>query len=94
MPGRSRSCRGFVPVQIGAGIDPARYGLHSLRHFFASWLIGLRHYSPKEIQTMLGHSTIAMTFDVYGHLIGKSEDEEKADRAKLEAASREFRLIG
>jgi integrase len=34
--------RGFVPVQIGAGIDPARYGLHSLRHFFASWLIGLR----------------------------------------------------
>jgi integrase len=85
--------RGFVPVQIAAGIDPPRYGLHSLRHFYASWLISLRQYSPKEIQTMLGHASIAMTFDVYGHLMGKSEEEEKADRAKLEAASREFRLI-
>jgi integrase len=85
--------RGFVPVQIAAGIDPPRYGLHSLRHFYGSWLIGLRQYSPKEIQAMLGHATIAMTFDVYGHLIGKSEEEERADRAKLEAASREFRLI-
>jgi integrase len=85
--------RGFIPVQVAAGIDPARYGLHSLRHFYASWLIGLRHYSPKEIQAMLGHATLAMTFDTYGHLLKKSEDEEQVDRAKLEAASREFRLI-
>jgi integrase len=85
--------RGFIPVQVTAGIDPARYGLHSLRHFYASWLIGLRHYSPKEIQTMLGHATLAMTFDTYGHLLKKSETEEQVDRAKLEAASREFRLI-
>ena len=85
--------RGFIPVQAAAGIAPARYGLHSLRHFYASWLIGLRHYSPKEIQTMLGHATLAMTFDTYGHLLKKSEDEERKDRAKLEAASYEFRLI-
>jgi integrase len=85
--------RGFIPVQIAAGIDPARYGLHSLRHFYASWLIGLRHYSPKELQAMLGHATQAMTFDTYGHLLTKSEEEEQKDRAKLEAASREFRLI-
>jgi integrase len=85
--------RGFIPVQVNAGIDPARYGLHSFRHFYASWLIDLRHYSPKEIQTMLGHATLAMTFDTYGHLLKKSEAEEQVDRAKLEAASREFRLI-
>jgi integrase len=85
--------RGFIPVQVAAGINPARYGLHSLRHFYASWLIGLRHYSPKEIQTMLGHATLAMTFDTYGHLLKKSEEEEQVDRAKLEAASREFRLM-
>jgi integrase len=85
---------GFIPVQIAAGIDPAKFGLHSLRHFYASWLIGLRHYSSKEIQTMLGHATLAMTFDTYGHLLKKSEEEEQKDRAKLEAASREFRLIG
>jgi integrase len=86
--------RGFIPVQRAAGIDPVRYGLHSLRHFYASWLIGLRHYSPKEIQTMLGHANLAMTFDTYGHLLKKSEEEEQTDRAKLEAASREFRVIG
>jgi len=85
--------RGFVPVQVAAGMEPARYGLHSLRHFYASWLIGLRHYSPKEIQTMLGHATLAMTFDTYGHLLKKGEEEEQKDRAKLEAASHEFRLI-
>jgi integrase len=85
--------RGFIPVQVAAGIDPAKYGLHSLRHFYASWLIGLRHYSPKEIQAMLGHATLAMTFDTYGHLLKKSEAEEQQDRAKLEAASHEFRLI-
>jgi integrase len=85
--------RGFIPVQVAAGINPARYGMHSLRHFYASWLIGLRHYSPKEIQVMLGHATLAMTFDTYGHLMKKDEAEEQRDRAKLEAASREFRLI-
>ena len=84
---------GFIPVQIAAGIEPTKYGLHSLRHFYASWLIGLRHYSPKEIQAMLGHATLAMTFDTYGHLLKKSEAEEQQDRAKLEAASHEFRLI-
>jgi integrase len=90
---QSIQTRGFIPVQVAAGIDPAKYGLHSLRHFYASWLIGLRHYSPKEIQTMLGHATLAMTFDVYGHLLKKTEEEERTDRAKLEAASGEFRLI-
>jgi integrase len=85
--------RGFIPVQVAAGIDPARYGLHSLRHFYASWLIGMRHYSPKEIQAILGHATLAMTFDTYGHLMKKDEAEEQRDRAKLEAASREFRLV-
>jgi integrase len=90
---QSIQARGFIPVQVAAGIDPARYGLHGLRHFYASWLIGLRHYSPKEIQTVLGHATLAMTFDTYGHLLKKSEAEEQQDRAKLEAASHEFRLV-
>ena len=80
-------------MQIADGINPAKYGLHGLRHFYASWLIGLRHYSPKEIQTMLGHATLAMTFDTCGHLLKKREEEEQEDRAKLEAASHELRLI-
>jgi integrase len=90
---RSIQDRGFIPVQQAAGIIPPKYGLHGLRHFYASWLISLKQYSPKEIQTMLGHASIQMTFDVYGGLFRKSEAEEDADRIKLEAASREFQLV-
>jgi integrase len=61
-----------------------RYRFHSLRHFAASWFIE-QGFSPKRVQTMIGHSTIQMTFDVYGHLFPSLEnDQEKL--AKGEAA--------
>jgi integrase len=84
--------RGLAPVQVEAGVvtkagKPKYTGLHSLRHFYASWCI-----NPKEdgglglplkvVQHRLGHSTIQMTADVYGHLF-KSDDG-----AELEAAER------
>lgn len=34
-----------------------RYGLHALRHFFASWAIE-RGFTPKRLQALLGHSSI------------------------------------
>ena len=52
-----------------------RYGLHALRHFFASWLIE-QGFSPKKLQCLLGHSSIAMTFDTYGHLFPSPEDDQ------------------
>lgn len=51
-----------------------KYGLHSTRHFFASWIIE-RGFTPKRCQAMLGHSSIQMTFDVYGHLFPSLEDD-------------------
>lgn len=79
--------RGFYPLQIAAGIidrtGKAKYGLHALRHFFASWTIE-RGFSPKRVQTLLGHSSIQMTFDVYGHLFPSLED----DHAKFAAGER------
>jgi integrase len=47
--------------------DRARYRFHALRHFAASLFIesGL---PPKTIQTVMGHASINMTFDRYGHL--------------------------
>jgi integrase len=57
-----------------------KYGLHALRHFFASWAIE-RGFSPKRLQALLGHSSIQMTFDVYGHLFPSLED----DHAKFAA---------
>jgi len=61
-----------------------KYGLHSLRHTAAS-LWAERGYSPKKVQTLMGHSTIAMTLDIYTHL-WKSHDQEDPTMAQLEAA--------
>ncbi|MGB8681192.1 MAG: tyrosine-type recombinase/integrase, partial [Pseudolabrys sp.] len=57
---------------IGKDGEP-KYTPHALRHFFASWCInpkarGGRELPPKQVQYLLGHSTISMTFDTYGHL--------------------------
>jgi integrase len=76
--------RGFNALQIAAGIVGAdgapKYSPHSLRHFFASWAIE-QGFSPKRLQALLGHSSIQMTFDRYGHLFPSLED----DHAKFAA---------
>jgi integrase len=43
------------------------YNLHCLRHACASLLID-EGWNAKRIQVSLGHATIQMTFDLYGHL--------------------------
>jgi integrase len=83
--------RGFYALQLAAGIVDSdgkpKYGMHALRHFFASWAIE-RGFSPKRLQALLGHSSIQMTFDVYGHLFPSLED----DHAKFAAG--ELALVG
>jgi integrase len=57
--------------------EAARYGLHALRHACASlWIESGKN--PKAIQTLMGHSTIQMTYDVYGHLFADAEADQKA----------------
>jgi site-specific recombinase XerD len=63
-----------------AGLPPAR--LHDLRHSFATMLLELGE-SPKTLQTLLGHSRISITLDIYSHV--SLETEAKAV-AKLTAA--------
>ena len=73
--------RGLGRVQCAAGIttDPQhpKYGLHSLRHTAASLFIE-QGFSPKRVQALMGHSTIQMTFDVYGHLWPSADDDQVA----------------
>jgi integrase len=62
-------------------------GLHSLRHFYASWCInrqkdGGRGLPPKNVQERLGHSSITITLDTYGHLF-RADDTEEMDSAEL-----------
>jgi integrase len=80
--------RAFIPTVIAAGLvddkGEAKYtGLHVMRHFYASWCIN-RKQPPKVIQTRLGHSTIAMTLDTYGHLFPDVDDADEI--AEAEAA--------
>jgi len=58
-----------------------KYGLHALRHFFCSWLID-RGKAPKDIQTQMGHSSLVMTLDLYGHLFPRQDDAEEMARAE------------
>jgi integrase len=67
---------------VDAAGEP-KYSFHKLRHFFASWAIE-QGFSPKRLQEMLGHSSVKMTFDTYGHLFPDDED----DQARLTAGAR------
>ena len=54
------------PAVEQAGLPP-ELRLHDLRHTCVSLLIQLGAH-PKAIQERLGHSSITVTMDVYGHL--------------------------
>lgn len=55
-----------------AGLDPI--GLHEARHTFASLMIAAGA-NPKALSTYLGHSSITITMDRYGHLMPGNEAE-------------------
>ncbi|HEY2532838.1 MAG TPA: tyrosine-type recombinase/integrase [Xanthobacteraceae bacterium] len=81
----------LAPAMKVAGVvdkdGKPKYGLHAFRHFFASWCInprsrGGRELPAKVVQALLGHSSIVMTLDIYGHLFPNADD-----RAELATAS-------
>jgi integrase len=87
--------RMWQPVQVAAGVvdgqGRAKYpGMHALRHFYASWCINRRtdgglELPLKVVQGRLGHATISMTADTYGHLFPRGDDS-----AELAAAEKAF----
>lgn len=56
----------YNPALRRAGLRTIRF--HDLRHTYASLLIE-RGEHPKYIQNQMGHSSINITMDVYGHLM-------------------------
>jgi integrase len=50
------------------------YSLHDFRHAAASLWIE-RCVPPKRVQTWMGHHSIQVTFDTYGHLFAAQEDD-------------------
>ena len=87
--------RGLQPAEVAAGVinetGEAKYpGLHAFRHFYASWCINRRidgglELPLKLVQARLGHASITMTADCYGHLFPRGDD-----RAELAAAEKAF----
>jgi integrase len=84
--------RGLIPACIAAGTvtntGRAKYtGMHTLRHFFASWCInrkkdGGRELPPKQVQELMGHSSINVTLDSYGHLFPRLNDSTEIAAAE------------
>lgn len=85
--------RSLEPIMKEAGaVDKdgeAKYALHAFRHFFASWCInpkerGGRELPSKVVQELMGHSSIVITLDIYGHLFPREGGKaELADAARL-----------
>ena len=74
-----------------AGLDPI--GLHECRHTFASLMIAAG-VNAKALSTYMGHSSVTITYDRYGHLMPGNETEaaelldEYLARAAAKASAR------
>jgi integrase len=68
---------GLVTVAGDRKREKPRYTFHALRHAAASLFIE-QGWSPKKVQTVMGHASIQVTFDTYGHLWKNTEDDAKA----------------
>lgn len=90
--------RGFVAACIEAGlvdtvevdgkkVEVPRYKPYDLRHFYASMLIEQRT-NLKRIQTLMGHSDIQTTLNVYGHVIERVEWEQNEQSGMLASLSK------
>jgi integrase len=67
--------RRFRPLLEQAGLPPIRF--HDLRHMAATLMLrGGIH--PKVVQEMLGHTSIAMTLDLYSHVMPNMQADAAA----------------
>jgi integrase len=75
--------RFWDPVQEKCGLP--HYGFHALRHVAASLFIAYLNWTPKRVQEVMGHSSITVTYDTYGHLF-KDKNADRDAMKKIEAA--------
>ncbi len=81
------------PAVSAAGLE--NVAPHALRHTCASLLIAAGA-DPKAVQAQLGHSSIQVTFDVYGHLFEGHLDDVmgRLERGWSEAGAEHTRNVG
>jgi integrase len=65
----------FKPLLKRAGLPEIRF--HDLRHTCATLLL-TRNVNPKIVSEMLGHASIAITLDIYSHVLPNMRDQAAA----------------
>jgi integrase len=65
----------FYPLLARAGLSHIRF--HDLRHTAATLLLE-QGVHPKIVSEMLGHSTIAITLDLYSHVTPTMQEQAAA----------------
>ncbi|MBA3866980.1 MAG: tyrosine-type recombinase/integrase [Solirubrobacterales bacterium] len=75
---------GWTELPKGVGIEPSEWEsfarlisserLHQARHTYASFMIAAG-VNAKALSVFMGHSSIKVTFDLYGHLMPGTEAE-------------------
>jgi integrase len=96
------TCSGFIepdlfdgaiwkPIADKAGMAGTRF--HDLRHFFASQLIA-NGETAAFVRDQMGHSSIKVTFDTYGHLFpGKGKEASDRYEKAMEAARKKSKRM-
>jgi integrase len=79
------SRRQWKPATKAAGLGDLR--IHDLRHTAAALMISVNE-SPETVKRQLGHSSIKVTFDVYGHLFPSSMEALAEGLDRLYRASK------
>ena len=85
MNGPSFTGNVFKPALRRAGIDPA-VRIHDLRHTAVALAIAAGAH-PKAIQARMGHATIGVTLDRYGHLFAEQDQAVAADLDQVRCGS-------
>jgi integrase len=67
----------------GKKAQRVKYRPYDLRHFYASMLIA-RKVNLKKIQTLMGHTNIETTLNVYGHLLDEVEQSGQKSSGLLD----------
>jgi hypothetical protein len=81
--------RGLLPATKRAGLRHFTY--YDLRHTFGSHLIAAG-VDLKTVSTLMGHSSIAVTLDIYGHML-RGKDREAIDRLAAALGSKTVAAI-
>jgi integrase len=65
----------FLPILRQAGLPRIRF--HDLRHTAATLLL-LQGINPKIVSELLGHSSVAITLDLYSHVLPDMQQQAAA----------------